>query len=213
MQIRELPGVSYVRFDPAGGFSCAQAVQNCASLDADLILAENLQDPPTLLAAARAAEQGRLVLAGMGAASVGSALAVLREMNLSDWPLASVLLGVVAVATVRRLCPHCKQAHEPSAAMLSDLGLGCEKFTLPLYLAKGCPKCAQTGYAGTIPLVSILKTDRIIAAMIRRGEMAEVIEQAGKSSGLRTLRQAAMEHLRSGATSISEVARACPPEL
>ena len=212
-QIMEIPGASCVRFDPSGGPSCAQAIGNCASLDADLIVVENLQDPPALAAAAGAAGQGRLILAGMGEASAARALAILREMNLGDWPLAGVLLGVVAVASVRRLCPHCKQRHEPSAATLNAQGFGDQTLHFPLYLAKGCDKCANTGYAGTIPLVSILKVSRPIAAMIRLSQPVEAIEQSAGAMGFRTIRQAAMELLSSGVTSLSQVALACPPEL
>jgi type IV pilus assembly protein PilB len=213
---RELPGVTHVKLDPAAGPDCAQALrafQACAALDADLILAPRLQDPATLAAAARAAEEGRLILAGMGAPSAGAALERLREMGLDDWKLASVLLGVVARGTVRRLCPRCKRAEEPAEAALHDLGFRRDELDFPIFSAQGCRQCAETGYVGTIPLVSVLKADRQIAAMIRRGEGAEAIEKAARSSGGRTLREAAMEPLRAGFTSLHEVARACPPEL
>jgi general secretion pathway protein E len=213
MPALELPGVSYVKYDSAGGLSCDGALRNCASLDADLILADNLQDPPSLAVAASAAGQGRLVLAGMNAASVASALTILREMNLGDWVLADRLLGVLAIATVRRLCPHCKQAHKPSAATISSLGFSRATIDLPLFTARGCQKCNQTGQAGTIPLLSILKIGRPIAAMLRRGEPVEAIEQAGSLAGMRSIRQAVMELLGSGVISLSDAAKACPPEL
>jgi type IV pilus assembly protein PilB len=216
---RELPGVTYVKLDPAAGPDCAQTLQAlrafraCAALDADLILAAGLHDPATLAAAARAAEDGRLVVAGMGAPSAGAALERLREMGLDDWKLASVLLGVVARATVRRLCPRCKRAEEPAEAVMNGLGFRRDELNFPLFSAQGCRQCAETGYVGTIPLVSVLKADRQIAAMIRRGEGTEAIEKAARSAGARTLREVAIEQLRAGFTSLHEAARACPPEL
>jgi general secretion pathway protein E len=173
---------------PESGLSMAAALRAAAGQDIDTIVIDDLGDSPTLAAALEAARGGPLVLAGMVGRRPATDPAALVAAGADPLALASVLLGMVASRTVRRLCEPCKAPASAARELLDRLSLRHETDDLPTWAGRGCPSCGGTGFRG--------EADLVAAAAIDVNESKYTLEEA------------AIEAVRSGVTTVEEAARA-----
>ena len=200
----EVPGVCQSVADPAGGFSCAEAIDALARQRPDVLVVGELLRPEEVQAAVEAARGGVLVLAGVyGPAPRVAALPV--EMGADPFDAAAVLLAVTEQRLVRRICTACRRP-APAAAEL-PCGLTEAELRFPLFDSPGCPRCSHTGHAGRLGLFSLLEVDEEVAGVIRRAGSAGDIARAARAGGDRTLRGAIAQALREGLTSPAEIRR------
>jgi type IV pilus assembly protein PilB len=76
-----------------------------------------------------------------------------------------------------------------------------------LYHPAGCSSCTQSGYRGRLAFHEVMPvTEEIARAIVERASTAE-IGRLARAQGMRTLRQDALEKVRTGETSLEEVAR------
>ena len=70
---------------------------------------------------------------------------------------------------MRKLCPHCKEAH-PAIETECDW-LGCDKNTPPqIYKAVGCNECNQLGYVGRTGVYEFIPVNDQLQQMIHDGD-------------------------------------------
>jgi type IV pilus assembly protein PilB len=85
--------------------------------------------------------------------------------------------------------------------------LDIEPGSIPVFKAVGCPECSGTGYNGRMGIFEILQINDRLIDLILENEPARVLKTAAVEDGMTTLRQAALEKLADGTTSIEEVLR------
>jgi CheY-like chemotaxis protein len=78
---------------------------------------------------------------------------------------------------------------------------------VPASAGSGCEHCAHTGYLGRVPVVELLTPTDELRDAIARGATAHDIRSAMRSAGVPTMRDRALELVRSGVTSLEEVER------
>ena len=117
------------------------------------------------------------------------------------------MIGILAQRLLRTLCPSCKQKYEPSKALLGQLGIPATDPGLSFYRETGCPKCKQYGYAGRTGIYELLLPNERIRELITKKSSAAVITEEAVKSGMRTLREAGIEKVIKGITSVSEILR------
>jgi len=71
----------------------------------------------------------------------------------------------------------------------------------------GCEKCGHSGYAGRRGVYELLLIDDTIRTLVHRNAADSEILAAGRSQGMRTLREDSDRWLASGLTSLEEVIR------
>ena len=76
--------------------------------DPDIIMVGEIRDLETAEMAIQAALTGHLVLSTLHTNDAPSAITRLLELGVPHYLLKATLLGVMARAVVRTLCPHCK---------------------------------------------------------------------------------------------------------
>jgi len=203
----EIDAACRLRTDPPAGWSFPAAARSLAGQDADAVVIEQLRDPVTATAALEAALAGGTVLGGLRAATASAALALLAEMELEPWPLASAVKAVLSARSVRRLCPRCRKAVETPEELPAEIGIAREQLGGELHEPVGCERCGNTGYAGTIPLTSVLIPGPALVRLIRSRSPAEELDAACRRAQSDGLVQLAAQQLREGATSLEEIAR------
>jgi type II secretory ATPase GspE/PulE/Tfp pilus assembly ATPase PilB-like protein len=72
---------------------------------------------------------------------------------------------------------------------------------------RGCLQCRQTGYSGRDGIFEILPVTDTIRRLISEQADSGKLFEAGREAGMRTLREAAIEKVLNGTTTVSEMVR------
>jgi type IV pilus assembly protein PilB len=86
--------------------------------------------------------------------------------------------------------------------LTADLARG-KKF----YQGRGCEKCNNTGMKGRGGIFELFEIDDEVRQLIMDGATKDQLFAAGKKNGMKTLREAGLDAVFSGFTTIEEVVR------
>jgi general secretion pathway protein E len=190
---------------PAIGLTFASALRAFLRQDPDVILVGEIRDAETAGVALQAAMTGHLVLASVHANDALRVVPRLLDMGVEPYQLAAGLLGAAAQRLARRLCPHCRQPHEPTATERAFAGRLGQTLDVPLLGPVGCPACAGIGFRGRVALVeAFLADDRFLSALARN-EPLEYLAPMAQALGLGSMAGDGLAKARAGLTSIDEV--------
>jgi len=202
---QNLPRVNQTQVNPTAGLTFEVGLRSLLRQDPDIIMLGETRDSETANIAIRAAITGHLVLSTLHTNDAVSTVLRLIDMGVEPYMVASSLSGVVAQRLVKKLCPHCKEAYEPSVkekALLGDIPVS------KIYRAKGCKYCNQTGYRGRVAVHEILAIDQKISALIAKSAPAEEIYAYVKQEHkIKFLRNSLMQLVANGDTSMDELVK------
>ena len=122
--------------------------------------------------------------------------------------LGTSLLGSLSQRLVRRLCPKCREELPPPEPLLARMKLTAEQ--LPKIFkasADGCRLCQGVGYIGRTGLFE-LASGGALRRLIAAGATPEQLRQGAVKEGMQPLRDAGMQLVVAGATSLEEIQRA-----
>jgi type IV pilus assembly protein PilB len=201
----ELEGVKQVQVHPKGGLTFASGLRSLVRADPDVIMVGEVRDAETAGLAIEAALTGHLVLTTLHTNDAPLAAARLIDMGIEPFLVAAGIECVVAQRLVRRLC-DCKQPVKLSKAVLAQNGFRVER-GFGGFEAGRCVRCAQTGYRGRIGLYEVMPLSDDLRRLILERHPADVLRDAARAEGMRTLREDGLEKIRRGTTSVEEVLR------
>jgi len=177
--------------------------------DPDILMVGEIRDDETAKVAVRAAMTGHLVLATLHTQDSVASVARLRQMGVDDETLAEVLLGAVAQRLLRRTCPKCTQPYVPKAETF--VRFYADDPGHPFYRGRGCKACEDSGYQGRFGLYEVFVADDTIKASIAGHDTIDEIKRKARNRGYVPLVEEALERVKTGATTIDEVARTVRP--
>jgi type IV pilus assembly protein PilB len=94
----------------------------------------------------------------------------------------------------------------PADELLMELGLTSEQCAgRTFYRGGGCDNCRSTGYTGRTAIFEIMLLDDTIRDLILSRSSTNVLREAARKGGMRTLRQSGMLAIFDGLTTIEEV--------
>ncbi|MBN1360708.1 MAG: type II/IV secretion system protein [Sedimentisphaerales bacterium] len=203
-----LKGITQVQVKPVAGMTFPSALRSILRQDPDVILIGEIRDHETAEIAIGAALTGHLVLSTLHTNDAAAAISRLANLGVSPFLLGSALLGTVAQRLVRTCCPKCRQANEATEVeQILLFGEGKHRSDLQLWRGTGCSYCFQTGYVGRKSVYEILHVSQQITRMIVDGADDVTIKTQAVSEGMRTLRQAAVDMVLAGWTTVEEIMR------
>jgi general secretion pathway protein E len=209
----QLRGVNQIQVKPAIGLSFANALRSIVRQDPDVILIGEIRDAETAEIAVQSALTGHLVLSTLHTNDAPSAITRLIDMGLEDYLLSSTIIGILAQRLVRVACPHCREPYIPSPSVLRELKMeGVSAPASALFEVKGCEHCSHTGYWGRNGIFEFLKMTDEIQSLILGKKDSNIIKEAARKQGMRTLREDGFLKARQGVTTISEVLRVTQEE-
>jgi len=129
----------------------------------------------------------------------------LRDMGVEPFLLSSTLVGVLAQRLVRRLCSHCKKAHEATQAECSRMQIPYSTSST-IYTPMGCAKCNHTGYVGRTGIYEVIVIDDALQTMIHDGSSEQELERSARKN-TPGIREDGIVKILQGVTSIEEVMR------
>ena len=134
----------------------------------------------------------------------------LTEIGIERYVTASAVSAVLAQRLVRRLCLHCREPYEASAAELQEwrfppsLVAGHE--TVTVYRKRGCDRCSK-GYSGRIGIYELMIMDASIRKLVNERADVGELELAARAAGMKTLWEDGTEKVLAGLTTIDELER------
>jgi type II secretory ATPase GspE/PulE/Tfp pilus assembly ATPase PilB-like protein len=174
--------------------------------DPDVILVGEIRDEDTATMAFRAAMTGHQVYSTLHTNSAAGAIPRLLDIGIVPDVLAGNIIGVVAQRLVRRLCKHCKQAHQASAGECSMVGAPPDR-PPTLYRAVGCDQCDYQGYRGRMAIIEILKMDGELDELIAHRATGRELQKSALARGFRTLAEDGVRRVLDGSTALDELMR------
>ena len=200
----QLKGVNQIQVAEKAGLTFARGLRSILRHDPDVILIGEIRDQETAQIAVQASLTGHLVFSTLHTNDAAGALTRLVDMGVEPYLVASSLEAVLAQRLVRVLCTHCKQVDDSPAAQAFKVQVGIPKDTT-IYRSVGCRECRQTGFFGRHAIFEWMDSDDEIRALILKNSSSDVIRNAARRAGLRTLAEDGWRLVRLGITTVEEV--------
>ncbi|MEG0023779.1 MAG: GspE/PulE family protein [Akkermansia sp.] len=202
----DIDGIVQIPINEAIGMDFPMVLRAFLRQDPDRIMVGEMRDMETAQIAIQASLTGHLVLSTLHTNDSAGAITRLVDMGCEPFLVAASLEGVLAQRLVRTICPDCRVSYEPSATVLSQLGvspyeLGDKRF----YTGEGCDRCSGSGYKGRKGIYELLDINDTLSDMITERAPTVVIKQKAIEMGMTTLREDGLRNIYEGTTTIEEV--------
>jgi len=210
----QLKGINQIQVKPSIGLTFANALRSIVRQDPDVILIGEIRDAETAEIAIHSALTGHLVLSTLHTNDSPSAITRLIDMGMEDFLLSSTIIGILAQRLVRVACPHCQSPYTPNPTILKEMNPNSEKpENWKVIEVKGCEHCAYTGYWGRAGIFEFLRVTDEIQKLILGKKDSNIIKEAARKQGMRTLREDGWLKVKQGVTTVSEVLRVTQEEM
>jgi len=202
----QLRGVTQIPVNEKKGLTFARGLRSILRHDPDKIMVGEIRDEETAQIAVQSALTGHLVFTTVHANNVVDVLGRFLNMKVELYNFVSALNCILAQRLVRKICVHCKEPIEVAPEVLAEAGLSPAQVEGQVfYEGKGCLECDGTGFHGRMAIAELLDlSDRIRGLILERRPAAE-IKKAAKEEGMIFLRDAALEKVFQGTTTLKEI--------
>jgi general secretion pathway protein E len=206
----EIPGINQSQIKPSIGLTFASALRSFVRQDPDVIMVGEVRDSETAHVAVHAALTGHLVFTTLHTETAAAAVPRLLDLGIEGYLLRSTLRAVIGQRLVRQLCERCKVSKALTTTELAEdprlAGLGF-KAGQPIWLPRGCERCAGTGYRGRLGVFEILELDNELRELIGERTDGLKIDHAAIRAGMTTMLDDGIAKCRAGLTSPAEILR------
>ena len=204
----EIDGIMQVPVSYAAGLTFARALRAFLRQDPDIVMVGEMRDLETAQIAIQASLTGHLVLSTLHTNDAPGAVTRLLDLGIEPFLLASTLEAVVAQRLLRRICPECKSPRVPTVDALRQLGIEMATFQgKTCYSGQGCASCHHTGYRGRLGIFEYLPINDALRDLIVAGASLMQLRERAAALGMKSLRDAAVQAMFNGETTLEEVAR------
>jgi type IV pilus assembly protein PilB len=204
----QVPGIVQVPINEKKGLTFARGLRSILRHDPDKIMVGEIRDPETAQIAVQSALTGHLVFTTVHANNVFDVLGRFLHMGLDPYHFLSSLNMVLAQRLVRKLCPHCKRQVSYDRSVLEKSGLDFERYGKhEYYEGAGCDHCHGLGFSGRSAIIELLEMNDELRELINNRVPVGQLRRAAARTGTIFLRQAALEKVFEGITSLPEINR------
>ena len=209
----QLHGVGQMQVSPKIDLTFANGLRSILRQDPDVIMVGEIRDSETAEIAIQAALTGHLVFSTLHTNDSFGALTRLVDMGIEPFLVSSSVMAVLAQRLVRVLCPDCREAYLPSPSEVNRIGINSVQSSGPIYRAKGCRACRNTGYRGRSAVHELMIVDDDVRELVMKKADASSIRRACTSKGMKILRQDGAERVIAGQTTIEELLRVTQEDI
>ncbi|MBM4370068.1 MAG: type IV-A pilus assembly ATPase PilB [Deltaproteobacteria bacterium] len=203
-----MPGLNQVQINEAVGLNFAAALRSFLRQDPDIIMVGEVRDFETAEIAVKAALTGHLVLSTLHTNDAPSTVNRLLNMGVEPFLVTSSVNLILAQRLARKLCKECKRPLEMNEEKWTELKVPPElREGAQMFEPVGCKICNETGYKGRIAVYEVMPFYDELREAVLQGFSAMELKREAMRLGMLTLRQAAVNKMVHGETSIAEVLR------
>ncbi len=200
-------GINQVHVKEDVGMTFAAALRAFLRQDPDIIMVGEIRDMETAEIAIKAAMTGHLVFSTLHTNDCPSTIGRLVDIGIPPYLLAASVTMVLSQRLARKLCPNCKElATEKNEEELVQMGFSEEEIPdLEIYEPRGCAKCNSIGYKGRLGLYELMAVTEEVAKVINAAAPEDHLRRIAIQEGMVSLRDAGLDKVRQGVTSVEEV--------
>ncbi len=201
-------GVNQVNVNQEVGMTFAAALKAFLRQDPDIIMVGEIRDYETAEIGIKAAMTGHLVFSTLHTNDSAATIGRLVDIGVPPYLIASSLTMVLSQRLGRRLCQSCKKVMTYDESELLQAGFLEEELDeLEIYGPVGCPDCNGLGYRGRVGFFELMEVTDEVAKAISAEVPEDQLRKIAIQEGMTPLREAALEKVREGITSIAEALR------
>lgn len=204
----DIDGIIQVQIKSEIDLTFAACLRSILRQDPDIVLVGEIRDKETAEIAVQASLTGHLVFSTLHTNDAPSAIARLLDLGIEPFLITATLEGIVAQRLCRRICNNCKEEFVPLEEQLMELELLPEDVKGKVfYRGKGCDSCNNTGYRGRLGIYEIMTFDDEMRDLVMQHASTNLLRNAARKRGMRSLRQAGLMSIFEGLTTIEEVVK------
>ena len=198
-------GINQVNVHTEVGMTFAAALKAFLRQDPDIIMVGEIRDIDTAEIAIKAAMTGHLVFSTLHTNDSAATIARLVDIGIPSFMLASSVTMVLSQRLGRRLCNACKKVvqHEPEELLKAGFKED-ELEELEIYGPSGCSECNGLGYRGRVGFFELMEVTDEVAKAISAEVPEDHLRKVAVQEGMTPLRNAALQKVRDGITSVEE---------
>ena len=204
----QLRHVTQIPVNEKKGLTFAKGLRSILRHDPDKIMVGEIRDAETAQIAIQSALTGHLVFTTVHANNAFDVIGRFVNMGIEPYNFVSSLNCILAQRLVRAICAVCRETVTLTREMCEVSGLSYDQYRdTPLFQGRGCPECHGTGFKGRNAITEFLDLSDTIREMILDRRPSSEIRKAAIKEGLTTLRQAGVEKVLRGETTLREINR------
>jgi len=204
----QLPGVLQIPVNEKKGLTFARGLRSILRHDPDRIMVGEIRDPETADIAVQSALTGHLVYTTVHANNVIDVIGRLLHMKIDPYSFVSAINGVLAQRLLRTNCAHCAVEYRPEAELVADSRIPENEYAGYRFMkGQGCGECRGSGYKGRKAIGELLVLNDELRELIVTRAPGRVFKERAVASGTKFLREAALELVRAGETTLEEANR------
>jgi general secretion pathway protein E len=204
----QLAGVLQIPVNEKKGLTFARGLRSILRHDPDKIMVGEIRDPETANIAVQSALTGHLVFTTVHANNVFDVIGRFMHMNVDLFSFVSALNAILAQRLVRLVCPHCGEEGRPDAALLKESGLTeAQAASFRFRAGRGCRECRGSGYKGRKAIAELMILNDELRELITARAPVRQLKEAARTNGTRFLRDAALEAVKNGESTLEEINR------
>ena len=129
-------------------------------------------------------------------------------MGVKPYAIATSVSLIIAQRLARRLCDNCKEVRDIPREALEKEGFTAEDLDegMTIFGPKGCKSC-NDGYKGRVGVFQVMEVSEAMGRIIMEGGNAMQIADQAATEGVIDLRQAGLNKVKDGVTSLEEINR------
>ncbi len=201
-------GINQVNVHADIGMTFAAALKAFLRQDPDIIMVGEIRDYETAEIAIKAAMTGHLVFSTLHTNDSPATIARMVDIGIPSYMLASSITMVLSQRLGRRLCVNCKKEMKYQPEELLRMGFKDDEVDeVVIYGPNGCPDCNGLGYKGRVGFFELMEVTEEVAKAISAEAPEDMLRKVAIQEGMTPLREAALQMVRKGVTSIEEALR------
>ena len=205
----QIPGINQVQMHDDIGLNFTASLRSILRQDPDVLLIGEIRDAETADIAVKFSLTGHLVFSTVHANDAPSTVTRLLDLGIAPFLLGSSLNLIMAQRLVRTIDDSAKEEYTPSSDELSKINMTSEKVkSTKFFRGKPTTDNHQTGYKGRTAIHEILEVNNDMRELIFDGSSQNNIKKLAIKNGMTSLRDAGIDKIKGGETTIEEVLRA-----
>lgn len=209
----QLKGIVQIPVNEKKGLTFSRGLRSILRHDPDKIMVGEIRDLETAQIAIQSALTGHLVFTTVHANNAFDVISRFVNMGIESYNFVASLSCILAQRLVRSICQNCRVPVEILPEQCQESGIDYETVKHQTFFeGKGCNECHGLGFRGRRAITEFLDMTESIKEMILAGKSSSEIRVAAMAQGMTSLRQAALDKVFRGESTLKEINRVTPVE-